>query len=258
MKKISSDNRGIAHLALIAVIVVVVAAVGFAAYRVMNQDKDTTGSASTGKQSTEVPCDSDDKDLCKFFSSWKANKQYRMTTKTDGKDAGVYEIDGDKSRVVMNMEGSKYEVITIDKTTYTKAGSTWYKQTNKETEDDVAKDIKPDFEEPKDEDQGEATAPKTSYKKIGKEACGDLTCFKYQVVDADAEANEKQFIWFDDKDYQMRRSLTETKEGTMEMTFEYSGVSISEPSPVKELGPNQYIVPGQSEPVTIPTGGDGL
>ena len=254
-QRLSQDNRGVAHLALIAVIVVVLAAVGFAAYRVMNEDKDKDSSAnSTGQQNTQVPCESDDKDLCKFFSSWKASKKYRIVSTAADGSKSTFEVDGDKSRVSMSMEGNPYEVITIDKTTYTRAGSTWYKQTIKDAEDDVAKNYEVDFDEPDDEG---TTEDKTTYKKLGKEACGNLTCFKYEVVDP-AHADTKEFIWFDDKDYQLRRSRTESPEGVAEMTFEYDGVTVSEPSPVKDLAPNQYIVPGQSEPMTLPEGADGL
>lgn len=249
-QKLSSDNRGIAHIALVAVIVVVVAAVGFAAYRVMNQEKDsdTSGGASTSEsQSTEVPCESDDKDLCKFFTSWKASEKYRMSTKGDDGEA-VFEVDGEKSRVKMTLNGNPYEVITIGKATYTKAGDKWYKQTIKDAEDDVAKDYKVDFDEP---DESDETEDDSTYKKLGKEACGNLNCFKYEVIEK-GSTGDKQYIWFDDKDYQLRRVQSVTKDGTTDMTFEYSNVTISEPSPVTELGENQYIVPGQSEPMSLP------
>jgi outer membrane lipoprotein-sorting protein len=251
-KNLSSDNRGIAHVALIAVIVVVVGAIGFAAYRVANKDKDSSSSVDSSTQkAAEADCkkEIDDKDVCKFLSSWDVSKQYRMVT-TDPKGAkSTFEIDGDNSRISMNMEAGSYEVITIGKVTYTKAGDVWYKQTIKDPEQDVAKDYKADFEEPS-KDKPEAS--KTTYTKIGKEACGNLQCFKYQVNEPEAK-DEKQFIWFDDEDYKIRRSRTETAEGATEITFEYSNVSVKEPSPVKELGPNQYIVPGQTEPMTMPT-----
>jgi hypothetical protein len=247
--KLSSDNRGIAHLALIIVGVVVLAGVGFAAYRVMNKDKDSSLNNAIQEAAKEECKTNDDKDLCKFFTSWKANEKYRMVSTAADGSKSTFEVDGNKSRVSMTMEGSAYEVITIDKTTYTKAGDTWYKQTIKEPDQDVAKDYKVDFEEPTEE--GEAK-DKTTYKKVGKESCGNLSCFKYEVVDPTAEAGSHEYIWFDDKDYQLRRTRSETKDGVTETTFEYGNVTVNEPSPVKELGPNQYIIPGQTEPMTMP------
>jgi outer membrane lipoprotein-sorting protein len=144
-------------------------------------------------------------------------------------------------------------MITIDKTVYTKAGDTWYKQTAESTDKNTTDDFKIDFEDPEDESTPEED--KTTYKSLGKEACGNLNCFKYEVIDPE-QADQKNFIWFDDKDYQLRRSRTETPDGASEMTFEYDNVNIGEPSPVQELGPNQYIIPGQTEPSTIPTAAD--
>lgn len=247
MNKLHDNAGGVAHLALIVVGVVVLAGVGFAAYRVTSKDKQSSSDTS---QTANVPCESDDKDLCKFFSSWKASTKYRLvSTAPDGKKS-TFEIDGNKNRISMAVEAGTYEVITIDKTTYTKAGSTWYKQTAKSSGEDLTQDYKIDLEEPKDE--GTDTKDQTTYKKIGKEACGNLTCFKYEVVNP-ATPDVKQYIWFDDNEYQLRRTRTENKEGATEMTFEYSGITVSEPSPVKELAPNQVIIPGQSEPMTLPT-----
>lgn len=250
--KLNKDTRGIAHVALIAIIVVVLAGVGFAAYRVMNKDKDgKTGVDNATQKAAEDECkkENDDKDLCKFLTNWEIGQKYRMIS-TDEKGAkSTFEIDGNKSHISMTMEGGAYEVITIDKTTYTKAGSVWYKQTIKEADQDVAKDYKVDFDDPS---ESAPEAPKTTYTKLGKEACGNLQCFKYQVNDP-ASPEDKQFIWFDDNDYLIRRQRTETKDGASEVTFEYDNVNVSEPSPVQELGPNQYIVPGQAEPMTLPT-----
>jgi hypothetical protein len=158
----------------------------------------------------------------------------------------------DDGKTYMKTEGGEfgnYEVISIGDTTYTKAGDTWWKQTSKPAEQEVAKveDFKP--QEP-DESKPETEQPK--YEKQGKEACGDLQCFKYKVVDP-SSPNTNEFIWFDDKDYLIRKQTTATAEGTAtEITYTYSNISVSEPSPVKELAPNQYIMPGQTEPVTIP------
>jgi outer membrane lipoprotein-sorting protein len=257
VKKIRQNQSGLAHLALIILVVVVLGVIGFVGYTVMNKNKKTTPSLA-GTALTKAAKDDcekkNDKNICKFFTSWKASTKYRMTATDPSGAKSVYEADGNKSHIVTTGETS-FEVITIDKTTYTKAGSVWYKQTIKQPDQDVASNYKEDFKEPADDSSAKPTEDKTVYKSLGKEACGKLTCFKYEIVDPSA-ADEKQYIWFDDKDFQLRRSRTENKDGVSEQTFEYSNVTINTPSPVKELGPNQYIMPGQSEPATLPSAAD--
>lgn len=253
MKKYRSDERGVAHVEIIIIAVVVVGLIGFIGWRFLSANQKPSDNAGLDKASqlaisTECKKLNDD-DICKFFSSWKASNTYRMVSTQSG-STSTFEIDGDKSRISVTGE-SPYDVITIGKTTYTKAGDTWWKQTIKEPEQDVAKDYKQDFSEPST-DESKPEEDKTTYKKITKEACGNLQCFKYEIIDP-SQTDTKEFIWFDDKDYQLRKQRSEGPDGVSETTFEYSNVKISEPSPVKELGPNQYIVPGQAEPMTMPS-----
>jgi outer membrane lipoprotein-sorting protein len=252
MKNYRKDERGIAHVEIIVIVVVVLAVAGFIGWRVLGQggskSSDSTATDKATQQALKAECEKiDDDDLCKFFTSWKSSTKYRMIATGDGQTS-TFEIDGDNSRISVTGEMT-YDVITIGKSTYTKAGDVWYKQTIKDPEDDVSKEYKQDFTEP---DESTPEADKTTYKKHGKEACGNLSCFKYEVVDP-KQADVKEFIWFDDKDYQLRKVSHDGPDGKSEMTFEYSNVSVKEPSPVKELGPDQYIVPGQSEPMTIPS-----
>lgn len=257
MKRVGHNQSGIAHVVIVLLVVAVLGGIGAAGYIVMTKNKKASPEAAlntaVAKAAKEECKKLDDKDLCKFFSSWELSKKYRMSSTDPGGSKSVFELDGDKSRITMTGGEYSMDVITIDKTTYTKAGDVWYKQTIKTPDQDVAKDYKQDFAEP--EESTETTEDKTTYKSLGKEACGNLTCFKYEVVDP-AHADEKQFIWFDTKDYQLRKSRSETKDGVSEQTYEYTNVKISVPSPVKELGPNQYIVPGQSEPMTLPSAAD--
>lgn len=248
MKNFSKNQSGVAHVALLALVVVVIGAVGFVGWKVYT-NKNSSGDASTEVQkAARDDCEKEnDKDICKFLTSWNASGKYRMTT-TEGGEKSVFEVDGDKTRILIGGEKS-YEVITIDKTTYTKAGSVWYKQTIKDPKENVSNDYKMDFEEPA---EGEETKNTTTYKSLGKEACGDLQCFKYEVVDSE-RPKEKQYFWFDDKDYLLRKIRTESNGAISEQVYEYDNVSISEPSPVKELKENQYILPGASEPVTMPS-----
>lgn len=251
MKTSRRNDHGFAHIEIIIITVVVVGLIGFIGWRFFtSQDSsDNTALNKASQQAVKAECDKvNDDDLCKFFGSWETNLKYRMITTQNGSKT-TFEVDGDDSHITMTGEMA-YEVITIGKTTYTRAGDTWYKQTIKEPEQDVAKDYKQDFVEPST-DEKKPSEDKT-YKKLGKEACGNLQCFKYEIVDP-SSTDAKEFIWFDDKDYRIRKHLSQSPEYTSETTYEYNNVNISEPSPVKELGPNQYIGPGSNEPMTLPS-----
>src|SRR6185503_19808218 len=73
-----------------------------------------------------------------------------------------------------------------------------------------------------------------SYKSLGKEACGKLTCFKYQVFDKTQTASS-QFVWFDTKDYRMQRYQMSDGKDTTDMTITYQTVKITQPSPVQDF-----------------------
>lgn len=266
MKFVQTKNQGgFGHVGII-VAVVVALAVGATGWFVWQKQKDSY-SSTTDKAIQEAiknaKCDYDDKDLCKFFTTWDVQKYYTVTS--------VSETDGKKTTTVAESEGSSkthikisgelnYEVITIGNDTYTKAGNgTWWKQTAKnEAVDETVQQYKETTEIDLVEPTDDTTADQTNYKLIGKEKCGDLTCFKYQEINP-TDTTTSSFIWFDDEDYQLRRTLMTSKDGTTyESTFSYEKVSVKVPSPVKNLAENQYLIPGQDEPVTLPAAGDTM
>lgn len=242
-----SQERGIGHVGVIAIIVALLA-VGGVGWWVWQKNN-----SPLQKAIESAKCDYEDKDICKFFASWKATENYTVesTAEADGQTiTTTIQSEGKDKTHVTFAGGLTYETITIGDTVYTKAGDTWYKQTlSAEEVKNYQGDVDTDFTEP-------TNGGKISYTKVGTEQCGDLTCFKYQIVDADTP-DIKQFLWFDTQNYQLRRMQITNADGTVfEATFSYGKVSISEPSPVKELGANQYLVPGQSEPTTLPDAGD--
>ncbi|MBL8121432.1 hypothetical protein JNM87_01650 [Candidatus Saccharibacteria bacterium] len=263
MKHLQKDQAGLGHLLLLVIIVAVVGGVGFVGYTVMQKNKDKASTTSSSKVSSEVSkamaesCkkEIDDKDLCKFFSSWDGNLKFAVvsTDTSDGTTTSMtMKIDG-KNTYIKSEGASAMEIITIGDTTYTKGGQYWWKQTtDTNSTQETSSTIKPedfDFDVPTEDELDTAGA---EYKKLGKEACGSFTCFKYQFIDS-TNTSTKQFLWFDDEDYRMRKLSIENADGSKsEQVYSYDNVSVTVPSPVKELGPNQYIVPGESEPMTMP------
>lgn len=251
----SRDQRGIGHIGIILAIVVVLVA-GGVGWWVWQKNKNDKGTATQSQLDAvkNAKCDYEDKDICKFFASWKATDYYTMSATTEAGDKTstiTAQSEGDdKTHITLGGELT-YEIITIGNVLYTKAGDTWYKQTLAEPEiEEHTNSAEVTFTEPSQDDEVPIT-----YKKIGTEKCGDHTCFKYQIMN-DGLPGTTQYIWFDDKNYQLRRVQVSDESSTYDATFNYEKVSIKEPSPVKDLAPNQYIVPGQSEPTTLPSSGD--
>lgn len=252
------DSRGVAHLLIVIIVLVVVGAIGFVGYSVYSKQQDKAASGGAGaiaKAIAEASCEDADKNICKFMASWKLHDNYtvNMTSTHEGKtETSVYKIDGDKKTHFASSGETSYEFVVIDDVTYTKASNgVWWKQKATPATKEVTETAKPDFEEdtPKDENK---EVSKTTYKNLGTEACGKLTCYKYQVVDPN-NTESTELIWFDTKDYQLRKMRSEGKDGAVtEQTYSYDKVTIKVPSPVKDLGPNQYLMPGEAEPVTLP------
>lgn len=254
MKKLRTDSHGMTQLALVIVGIVVLASIGFVAWRIVDKEKVEDAAKSTSEK-LNAECTDNDKDICKFFASYKALDTFKVDVVSIGADGkkstALFESDGkDRTRILNSGENANLEMIIIGKATYTKAANgTWWKQMQ---EDDKPSDrgelYKSALKEPTADAPG---SEQFQYKKLGTEACGDLTCFKYQVIDP-KQHGQTLLIWFDTKDYQLRRQTIEDKDSKSEQTFTYTGITIKEPSPVRELGPNQILIPGQAEPMTLP------
>lgn len=243
------DIRGALSPILIVVVVIVIAGIGFAGYKVMNNKKSNDTASNTAlpaevKEQIDEECmkQYNDKDLCKFMSNWEASAEYKATFASVGADGTKsltkIEASGDNTSSVM-LEGDKETgaFITLNKTSYMKdyEKGVWYKlpaaQAPAASETNPVSELKIDEQE----NTTEEAKNTTTYKKIGKEACGNKSCFKYQVIDtADTETIES-FVWFGDDDYKLARWTTKSKDGSSsDSTFSYEKVTISEPSPVEE------------------------
>lgn len=215
--------------------VVVILVLGVGGYLFTKNKKGASADLAMEVSSQSGPCKYDDKDLCKFITSWKNNKYYTVTSNgtAEGKSyATVFKSAGDDRTELVMSEGEteSYHVITIGNTTYTKdySDGKWFKSV---AADSVSQELESDFDF---DEKAEKTEDTTTYKKIGTEACGKLTCFKYQVIMPE-NTETTEYIYFDNKQYQLRKMRSEAKDGPVsESTFDYSKISIDEPSPTKE------------------------
>jgi hypothetical protein len=244
--KLRSQQSGFHVVPVVSVVgvVLLVGAVGWLFWSNFGKSNDVALDAAT-KQAREECEKKADKDICKFLTNWKLSDEYRITSVMDDGTKSVYEIDGDNT--YMKSEGEyAYEVITIGKVTYTKGGSTWYKSVVEEQGSGTIEAGKMDFDDPTDTED----ASKTTYKLISKEACGSMQCFKYQIIDSE-DTESTNYVWFDDKDYLARKTLSEYADGKYEATYEYSNITVKVPAPVKDLKQGEVIMPGQTEPTNI-------
>lgn len=243
--RVYKDDRGIAHLALVLALVLVLAVggVGYYVYSKDKKDKDLTGTTAANSE-IENTCKElyDDKDLCKFSASYSGKGPYKATyamTDKDGQTSTmIMELDskGNSSTVTKDGDTEVAAFISLDGDTYIKdlTDGSWTKYPKSESDTSVSSeptdDLKIDTtEKDKPEDQ------RITYKKLGKEACGNATCFKYQIIDP-ASTGDESIIWFGDKDYQLRKwSFKSGEDGSTSVgEFEYTSVTISAPSPVKD------------------------
>ncbi|MCL5784385.1 MAG: hypothetical protein M1142_03465 [Patescibacteria group bacterium] len=241
------SQSGFAPIVIIAV-VALVAAVG--GYFVLGKGGGGSVPGLPGGIGLNPNCKYNDPDLCKFINNFKDLKTYSIksttTAKSQPKMENLLELSGDDKFHMVTSENAKenYNVITIGDTTYTKdySDNKWWKQVApKQKEENTKIKDEVDVKDTVEED-------KTTYKKIGMEACGSLQCFKYQVISPDM-TDITEYIFFDNNQYMLRKTREEVKDGTVsEADYAYSGVNIQVPSPVKEAKPGQIITPTGAVP----------
>ncbi len=240
------DQKGFAPVLILLMIVAVVGVGGFAYWRVSSykDDKDSTSNSentaettSEETKKTDSTAVSDDcvaqtgdenichlgaiADLSKYSSEvhltlGEGSDAMTAVTKYDGK--GNYMIDAGGGLLGMSVGGKYYMFL-----------ERWY-----DTGDDpsqVPEDSTPSLDF--------ATTAGIKYENLGKEPCGDDTCFNYKLTGGMLGDGVVTTL-FGDKDY-LPRSLTSTGGflGALTMTVEYKDITITAPAdavPISELG----------------------
>lgn len=234
--------RGVSKIVLVAIIAVVLAGAGGVYFFMQRSDGGASSALPFVKPALNPNCKYNDPELCKFINNFPTQTNYAVASvaEYDGmKIESLYEISGeDKFHMVSKQNGKESSnMISIGDTTYTLdyKDNKWWKQT-------LTPEAPEKAEEKEIKDQysfdAETVEDNTTYKFIAKEPCGDLTCFKYEMITPDS-GETKMFIWFDDRDYLMRKMRMEDMSGTAsESVYTYSNISINVPSPVKEGTPD--------------------
>ncbi len=229
---------------IIAILVAIVAIGAGSAYLLLNRNQNNseiTDNPTESSQMASADCSKiSDEDFCHFVAntsnfssqpyvaeivSTKDGKESKMTLSSDGK--GNTKIESDQ----LNM-------ITLNGSTYTKMDQAWYKMSLPDSSSISGSDVVNDLDLKDQENLDER------YKRIGQEACGSMTCIKYEVSSkSDDGTPATTNVWIDTKEHKLRKVEGSYDGGTMTMNISYQDVNISEPSPVQEM-PGMDNVPG--------------
>ncbi|MCL5093834.1 MAG: hypothetical protein M1355_01775 [Patescibacteria group bacterium] len=182
-------------------------------------------------------CKYKDATICRHLYNLKEIKymsaKSAMTDKSGKKSEYAYDMNGDRYHTIATENGKEiFNTIAIADKVYMKdySDNKWWMSKNN-------KDVEKNFDEFEPDYQVEENDTKTqiAYKYIGKEKVNGVNCYKYQVSDPNNKDMTEDLIWFDTKDYLLRKMSSKDKDGnTYEETFSYNKVEINEPSPVKE------------------------
>ncbi len=236
---IKKDQRGLAPV-MIVVVVVVLAAIGVVGWK-MTQKDSVTKNATPAEKAAISACEKtlNDKDLCKFTGNYNLDKlPYKVVITSTGASAGTLTMLSDgKGNTQLTSAGagaSSFDSISLNGDTYLKGeDGTWVKYP-KSSSSPTPAETNPTGNLKFDTSAAAIAASGITYKKIGKEACGSLTCIKYQVIDK-ATPGTTQFFWFDTKDYRMERYSTKDATSSTDMVITYQAVTIKAPTPVKDF-----------------------
>jgi hypothetical protein len=246
---IQKDQRGLSGLTTILVLIIVVA-VGAGIWKVIQNSHDNSLKARHTKVTTDI-CNQQlkDKDLCKFIGNYDIGKlSYVMKINSESKTNNLtaspqnqtiiksvttLKSDGKgNSQLSGTSSGQASEVVYFNKVTYMKdqKDGKWWKF--------AANDVMaPKNSNPVNGVKFSTPAAKSTirYKKLDKEACGSLTCFKYQIVDS-AHPKDTTYFWFDNIAYYLQGYYNKAADGTVnDLSISYQSVDISAPSPTKDV-----------------------
>lgn len=189
----------------------------------------------------------EDEDLCKFFASWGVSDHYTLTA-TKEADGATTVIDLRQQNDSFHLEAAgdePAETIAIGSTVYVRGDDgTWYEQT---VDNGQVNSYKLDSDLTFDEPTSSAESQARTYTRTGTETCGDLTCFTYSVEGNDIDGSKR--IWFDDKEYRLRRVKVTNDHGTYDASVSYDETeNIQAPPEPVALDESQRVPPGQSSP----------
>lgn len=232
---------------IIGVIVAIIAIVGYFLYSQGKLASIVPGLPGLAPRATEADfAFIEDATVRKHMVAQANQLTYRTKTYSDAADLNfVSEVqikgeDFNTRDIESTPDGKETKhKIQLGNTTYVKdvSDNKWWKQTLEPEdlpEEDGQEDAGPiDYKE-------EYFKPTLKFKALGKEACGNLTCFKYEQSDPGLGGTFRT-LWFDDKEYLLRKEKSTVAEFSVEVTYSYDNINIIAPSPTKDVPTGKSI-----------------
>lgn len=174
--------------------------------------------------------------FCKFAGTW-ANVQGYKTVASVATESGKTQMlvtiasNGNGSMSVDEGSGVTSRIVVFNGVTYVQnpTDNSWQQYSGTEANKPALLDIKKEFLK---SDFKADSGQKINYVNKGTEAIGKLTCYKYQIEDP-SKTGETGYMWFDNKDFLLRKLSSKDSSTDMQMTFSYENTNVSLPSPIK-------------------------
>jgi outer membrane lipoprotein-sorting protein len=234
--------------------VIVVILLGWLIASMVSNHKSTLDNPAVLNAVHNADCTYADSDLCKFFAGYKVQKNYSINAAAKVGDSittiTIQSNGNDKFHLKSeNGDTYTYEFIGDGNAIYIRASDgVWWKS----TDESLVKKMKANANRADLPEPGSDAAKSSgiTYKKVGTEKCGNLTCSKYQVNDPQ-NGDDKSYVWIDTTDYQLRRTTNQTADVNYEAIYSYGNVTINPPSNTQSLPNGKTIQPGDSQPTNI-------
>jgi len=241
--KLQKSETGIAHLLLIVLGVVVIAGIGFVGWKVADSHKAKTPSSNSSSSSTTSTNSSclatyHDNKICNFaafstsFNKTAYTAALNITQNGTTSNATLKSDGKGNTELTTTSSGESLDAITLDNVEYVQSNGTgsWIEYNTGTTT--------PTTNPTSSMNIGVGNAG-VSFKYLDTEACGSLTCYKYQVTDS-ATPGATQYVWFDNSGYKLRQwQYSDGSGNTTDMTVTYTSVNITKPSPVENFSTTQ-------------------
>ena len=188
-----------------------------------------------------------DKDVCEYMAAQAQAMQEGViitsTNKVDGYGTTTSEmkVDGEGNTEINTYKEDKLQssMISLGDETYIKdlEDGAWYMMPvydyeESEEEEDTLAEIKETYE----------FDDNMRINKVGTEACGNLTCDKYEMITVFDEEGQAatSYVWVDTKEHLARKMEYSYAGSISTMEYKYESVKVSKPSPIKEMPGMNY------------------
>lgn len=206
---------------------------------VLVNNKSSSDKLSSGSEKDfKADCQLQDQNLCQFVKNADKKSNYKIhsiTVFADGNQVESFlEYSGQDYSYIGKDNGKEVRVIKINDTIYTQdLDGKWFKTKNNRNLQNQEIPGRFQFSLKEVNTGTKSAVTQRAFKFLGKEPCVTLNCFKYQMINLE-KSDEENYIWFDDKEYLIRRQLTKQENGSVfDVEYSYEPVNISVPGPIK-------------------------